>query len=217
MPSPNTIKTYVEDGYYHIYNRGVEKRRIFADSADYSKFLYFLKIYLTPVDTLYQQEPLLRPYVVNNNLSESLDLLAFCLMHNHFHLLVRQKTKDAITKLARQIMTGYSMYFNKRYGRIGSLFQGVFKASMIDSDEYLLHLSRYIHLNPKERGIAPMDYEWSSYACYVGKKDFIWLNTKIISDYFKSKNPDLNYEKFVEEFRQSTLSKTLTIEDPLES
>src|SRR3990167_8404585 len=99
MPSPNTIKTYVEDGYYHIYNRGVEKRLIFQGREDYSMFLHILKLYLSPSDRLRDELPLLRNYYVQNNLSEELQLLAFCLMPNHYHLLIHQKNKDSIIKL----------------------------------------------------------------------------------------------------------------------
>ncbi len=142
MPSKNTVKTYLENGYYHIYNRGVEKRRIFEDSQDYQRFLYYLKLYLIPSDILHKEKPLLRPHLVRANLAEEVELLAYCLMPNHFHLLVHQKTKDATTKLMRQVLTSYSMYFNKRYERLGSLFEGIFKACLVENDEYLLHLSR---------------------------------------------------------------------------
>src|SRR3989344_1185475 len=203
MPSPNTIKTYVENGYYHIYNRGVEKRTIFQDREDYTKFLYFLKIYLSPPDDVYNEFPLLRSYILSNNLSEQLDLLAFCLMPNHFHLLVRQKSKNAVTKLMRQVMTGYSTYFNRRHERVGSLFQSMFKAAPVEGDEYLLHLSRYIHLNPIARGISLDEFEWSSYLYYLGKREAQWLNTQIISEYFNNSKKGFSYKSFVEDHLES--------------
>src|SRR5579872_6250587 len=110
MPSRNALKIYIENGYYHIYNRGVEKRRIFEESPDYQRFVDYLKIYLTPVDILRKENPLLRVSIVNANMSDEVNLLAYCLMPNHFHLLLKQKTKDGITKLMRQVTTAYSMY-----------------------------------------------------------------------------------------------------------
>lgn len=198
MPSPNTIKTYSENTYFHAYNRGVEKRRIFEDSQDYQKFLYYLKIYLTPGDILHQEDPLLRLNLVKSNLSEEVSLLCFCLMPNHFHMLLHQKTKDGITKFMRQITTAYSMYFNKRYDRVGPLFQGTFKAVPVETDEQLLHLSRFIHLNPVERGVSLKEFQWSSYLNYLKKKQADWVKTDLILGFFNNQNPNSSYENFVE-------------------
>jgi len=204
MPSPNTIKTFTEDAYYHVYNRGVEKRRIFEDAEDYKKFLYYLKIYLTPTDILHQQQPLMRTYIVKNNLADEVNLLSFCLMPNHFHLLIHQKNKDGISKLMKQLATAYSMYFNKRYERIGTLFQGVYKAVMVTSDEQLLHLSRYIHLNPIARGVSIQDFQWSSYKSYVNQDGPVWVNTSPILDFFNNQNPNFSYQNFVEKSIETT-------------
>ncbi len=214
MPSPNTIKTYIENGYYHVYNRGVEKRIIFHDREDYSKFIYLLRIYLTPLDELRTEFPLLRGNIINNNLCEHVDLLAFCLMPNHFHLLIHQKNKDSITKLMRQISTAYSMYFNKRHQRIGPLFQSVFKAAAVENDQYLLHLSRYIHLNPTARGASLDEFEWSSYLYYLGKKDANWLNTQIISEYFNNSKKGFSYREFVEDYKEPMELPTNIALDP---
>lgn len=204
MPSKNALKTYVEGGYYHIYNRGVEKRRIFFDRGDYNTFLHYLSLYLTPIDEIRKEKPLLRLNIVKNNLSDEVELLAYCLMPNHFHLLVKQKAIDGITRLMRQITTGYSMYFNKRYNRQGHLFQGRFKAANIDSDEHLLHLSRYIHLNPKDRGVSLTEFEWSSYLNYLGNKNEQWVNTGLILNYFTKGNYQGTYKQFVEEYKGET-------------
>lgn len=213
MPSKNTIKEYVEGGFYHIYNRGVEKRLIFQDREDYTKFLYLLKLYLSPIDVLSKEYPLLKQHIVAHNVHGEAHLLAFCLMPNHFHLLVKQDKKDTITRLMRAVVTSYSMYFNKRYERVGSLFQGIFKASRVGTDEYLLHLSRYIHLNPIERGASLSDFQWSSYLYYLGEKEALWLNTQFIKDYFNESNPNLSYRNFVEEQQtQVELPPNITID-----
>jgi putative transposase len=221
VPSKNVIKTYAENTHYHIFNRGVEKKRIFYDRNDYTKFLYYLKIYLSPLESLDKEKLLLRANLINNNLSGEIDLLAYCLMPNHFHFLVKQNTKDGITKLMRQLTTAYSMYFNKRYNRIGPLFQGIFKACPVESDEYLLHLSRYIHLNPAERGVSPADFEWSSYPYYLGNNPPHWLKPKSILAFFKgsklNKNYDGSYKKFIEDNQKESedlkIPKNLLIEE----
>jgi putative transposase len=199
VPAKNIIKDYRENSCYHLYNRGVENRRIFEDSDDYQKFLYYIKIYLSPPDQLSKEEPLLRVNLVNGNLSENLHLIAYCLMPNHFHLLVRQKDKNAITKFMRQLTTAYSMYFNKKYSRLGPLFAGIYKASLVGSEEQIVHLSRYIHQKPRERGISVSDFPWSSYQSYIGAKEEPWLKTETVSAYFQKQNPHNNYKNFVEE------------------
>lgn len=203
MPSKNTVKTFVANSYYHVYNCGVEKRRIFEDEDDYEAFLRYLKLYLTPVDVLRKDEPLLRLYIINRNLSEELELLAFCLMSNHFHFLLHQKTKDAITKFMRSITTAYSMYFNRKYSRVGSLFQNIYKAVQVENDQSLLHLSRYIHQNPAARGVSPSDYPWSSYQNYISKRSYEWLETKTIFEYFNSSKSGSSYQNFVESNTQN--------------
>lgn len=218
MPSKNRIKSYVEDGRYHIYNRGVEKRQIFQDRDDYTKFLYLLKVYLSPPDELQKEYPLLKTHIVRNNLYGEIDLLAFCLMPNHFHLLVKQKSKQGITKLMKQVLTAYSMHFNKRHERVGHLFQSRYKAALVDSDEYLLHLSRYIHLNPIARGVSLEEFEWSSYLYYLGKRDAQWLNVKIIKEYFNDSKKGFSYKEFVEDhLLQIDLPDDLTMDSEHET
>lgn len=204
MPAKNRNKIFIENGHYHIYNRGVEKRTIFQDREDYSRFLYLLKIYLSPPEELRKEFPLLRANIVKNNLAEEIDLLAFCLMPNHFHLLIKQNAKNSMSKFMKQLLTSYSMYFNKRHQRIGPLFQDVYKAVIIETDEYLLHLSRYIHLNPTARG-APLDeFEWSSYLYYINERKALWLKPNFIKDYFNDSKKGFSYKEFVEQYLEET-------------
>src|SRR3972149_7409859 len=154
MPAKNSIKQYVENGYYHIYNRGVEKRRIFEDEQDYAVFLSYLKTYLTPKDiNLLQKElseatdALKRASILRqiklNNFSGEIKLLAYCLMPNHFHMLIKQSSSDSIDNFINSLNTRYVMYFNRKYKRIGPLFQGGYKAVLIETDEQLSYLSAY--------------------------------------------------------------------------
>lgn len=209
MPAKNSVKQFVENGYYHLYNRGVEKRNIFLDQQDYTVFLHYLKQYLDPTLSVKGSDP--------HPLSAEIELLCFCLMPNHFHLLMKQKNKHSITQLMRAVCTNYVMYFNKKYDRVGGLFQGKYKGIMIDTDSYLLHLSRYIHLNP---GSDPRSYSYSSYAYYLGWRNATWIKTEEILAYFKTAQKTslkdcLSYESFVEDFVESSeeILGNLTLEE----
>lgn len=126
-------------------------------------------------------------------------------MPNHFHLLVKQSSLNGITKIMRAVCTNYVMYFNKKYDRVGTLFQGKYKAALIQNDDYLLHLTRYIHLNPYP-GSDPKLYNYSSYNYYLGKKNANWLKTREVLGYFKTRNKiglkdHFSYESFVDDYK----------------
>ncbi|MES2971586.1 MAG: transposase [Patescibacteria group bacterium] len=186
MTSRNRIKQYVDESYYHIYNRGVAKRVIFKEKQDYAVFLNLLKRYLDDKPSFDQSG---REY---EYLHDRIELLAFCLMPNHYHLLIYAQEAAAMTRLLRGVATSYSTYFNKKYERIGPLFQDRFKASWILRDNYLLHISRYIHLNPKDW----RTWEYSSLAYYLGMKDAAWVRPKRMLELFENKN----YEQFVADY-----------------
>lgn len=215
MPSKNIIKTYIENGCYHIYNRGVEKRKIFLDEQDYKVFLSYLKIYLSPKinsandivsnengDYEDQDKTISEIYKLNNFFNK-IDLISYVLMPNHFHLEIKQKNKKEIESFMRSLITKYSKYFNKKYERVGPLFQGRYKAVLIQNTEYLLYLSKYIHLNPAElltKGQTLIQYPWSSYSIYLKKINISWLKTDFIGNNFLENgifSANL-YKKFVE-------------------
>lgn len=154
MPQKNAIKTYVEQGFYHVYNRGVEKRAIFEDPRDYAVFLGYLMAYLSPPEKD-SPSPTKRTVLsyVPKNYHDTIELHAFALMPNHFHLLIKQTDERTMESFFRSLATRYSMYFNRHYGRVGGLFQGRYKAVIVTSDEQLVHLSRYIHMNPLSLGL----------------------------------------------------------------
>ena len=227
MPHKHTVKVYIKNGYYHVYNRGVEKREIFLDDQDYTAFLYLLKYYFSPNQKI-NQHPLTR---VSNttlirprplaNVSSEIELLAYCLMPNHFHLLVKQITSRGMPKLLQSLITTYVMYFNRRCDRVGHLFQSTYKAALIQEDPHLLHVSRYIHLNPTElTGSDPVSYPYSSYPYYLGKKKSSWVKPDFILSYFDtSRNqPELNkflsYQEFVEQNKEDPKEtiRSLTID-----
>lgn len=201
MPRKNAVKPYIENGTYHIYNRGVEKRTIFMDEKDYRVFLSYLKEYLSapPEPFTKKQRFTLKgstfegiPRQPNNYFNE-VDLLAFCLMPNHYHLLIRQSSKNTIKEFMRSVGTRYTMYFNKRHDRVGALFQGTYKAVLVENDSYLLHLSRYIHLNPLKFTNNIKD-AYSSYSYYLGLNNANWVKPKLILDFFK-RNQDESFIK----------------------
>src|SRR5690606_22360993 len=130
MPSKNTVKEFTKEQYYHVYNRGVEKRAIFLDDEDYTVFLGLIKKYLTGKTDQKKHRHAF------DSLSGEVQLIAYCLMPNHFHLLLYQKSDDGITKLMRRLTTAYAMYFNNKYNRIGRLFQGTYKAAHVNADDY---------------------------------------------------------------------------------
>lgn len=226
MPSKNSIKQYIENSYYHIYNRGVEKRKIFLDQEDYKVFLNYLKIYLEPPpketqliqvqinQTLFKT--VLRPL---NNFYNDIELIAYCLMPNHFHLLVYQRPKKGIEFFMRSLGTKYSQYFNKKYERVGYLFQGTYKAVLVEEDPYLLHLTRYIHLNPSKE--TPLKGAYSSYGDYLGIRKTNWVKPQKILEYFNSAKKTsfkeiLSYQSFVEDYAQDSkeVLGNLAIDEP---
>lgn len=195
MPSRNVVKLYDTDAYYHVYNRGVEKRTIFLDSSDYAVFVHLLRRYLS-------QEPELdrfgRKY---GKLYDDVSLVAFCLMPNHFHMLIYQHDVEGVTRLMRAVAGSYTRYFNRKYERVGTLFQGVFKASRITDDAYFEHITRYIHLNPEDY----LGWDWSSLSFYLGYREVDWIHPGTAADTDGSEK----YLHFLEDYRsyQSTLDE----------
>lgn len=210
MPPKNSIKEYQEGGYYHVYNRGVEKRDIFLDSQDYHRFIGYLKLYLDQPDpqglALRDENGLsICPSHRNNNFSEEVSLLAYCLMPNHYHLLIKQTTERGMAKFMQSISTKYVMYFNRRYKRVGGLFQGRYKTVRIESENQFIGISKYIHRNPLPDNPSGsyleglVDYKYSSYGNYLGLFSQNWVKTDDILCYYPLKNGPNSYKAFVEE------------------
>jgi putative transposase len=188
MPVRNTVKNYLE-AYYHIYNRGICKELLFIDDQDYTVFLGLLKRYLgNGIDKKLNR-------VKYPNYSRDIDLLAYCLMPNHYHLFVYQHKADAIADFMRSLGVSYSMYFNKKYKRQGSLFQQRYKAVDIKDDSQLLHITRYIHLNPTKY----KTYKWSSYPYYISDKKAEWLKPSTILDLFDGDKE--KYKLFIADYK----------------
>ena len=218
MPAKNSRKIYFENSYYHVYNRGVEKRIIFQDEQDYAVFIFYLKTYLLPKNekglmdklanpnTSYKEKGNVLSLLKLNNFADEITLLAFCLIPNHFHLLIKQKSNNAMDKFLNSLGTRYTMYFNRKYKRVGRLYQDVYKAVLVNSDEQLLHLTRYIHRNPQpslaSKGQALRDLllqQPSSYPEYLQERETEWVDTNTVLGFFSKNSPSLSYQSFVEQ------------------
>lgn len=183
MPSRNVYKTDVEHSYYHVYARGQSRGKIYLDEADYAKFISLFQRYLS------EQPQMDSIGVAYPHLYDELELLCFCLMENHFHLLLYQRDEGAMQRFMRSVMTSYSRYFNKKYNRSGPLFETRYKASRISSPSYLEHVSRYIHLNRKQWRTSP----YSSIAFYTGEEQAEWLRPSRIQQFFANREDYLNF------------------------
>jgi len=172
MPIRNTTKYYDAPAYYHVYNRGVSDSAIFLDDEDRSKFLSLLARHLDANDKSQKTDG-------SEYDKYDIELIAYCLMGNHFHLLLLQENEPtAMTQLMRSVATAYTMYFNRKHRKSGHLFQSVFKASYIRDEAYLLHITRYIHMNPR----SYIRYRWSSLPYYLGKEPPAWLHPGRVND-----------------------------------
>lgn len=173
-------KQFGQGEYYHIYNRGNARADTFLDDQDYNFFLLRLKQNLLP-----ELNSKLRIQLLPAN---SFSLICYCLMPNHFHLLIRQNREITPAKLLLKVCTSYSKYFNKKYGKVGHVFQDRYKQANIYDNEYLLWLSFYIHQNPKVSNLVRSleDYEWSSYKSFIDLKYSSFCEKDVILSQFKS-------------------------------
>jgi len=172
--------------FYHIFNRGIEKRDIFREEKDYLKFSEYLIKYQKKFDWI---------------------IYCYCLMPNHFHLLI-QTGKHPLANIMRSLQTAYGVFFNKKYQRVGPVFCGRYKSIICQKGEYFLQVSKYIHLNPVKSNLSstPLDYLYSSYQEYIrGRNTFLGKNIidrramkRIVGENLSEKEIKV-YQFFVEE------------------
>lgn len=204
--------------FYHVYNRGVEKRKVFMTNQDRFRFVFSLTVFNSTTETdpnAFRAMDLMEvglPSVGRGQAGEKLvDILAFAMIENHYHLLLRQKSENGITEFMRKLGTGYTNYFNLKYQRVGSLFQGKYKFVRVQTERQLSYLPYYIHLNPLDTinknwrtGVVKGEdlekakrflriFRWSSHLDFSGQKNFPNLvNREFIQDTFGG---DRQYEK----------------------
>ena len=199
-----------EGEYYHIFNRGVNKQPIFNEAADYMRML-FLILHFQSQTPLYNLERYVRGFAKHGkfNLSgntrdrilneQKIELISFCLMPNHFHLMLLEKTEGGISYCLQRIENAYTKYFNTKYKRFGYLLQGAFQSVHVETNEQALYLSAYIHKNPCELSKWRKkfhSYPWSSYQDYLetNRWDKL-LKPNLILEQFDSSG---EYKDFVE-------------------
>lgn len=210
----NRKTVFAPGEYYHVYNRGVEKRNVFTTDEDRKRFQRLLYLCNGEKPIIYRLVQGLTLY--NTDVGKRLTAVgAYVLMPNHFHLLLKETKEGGISGFLQKLTTGYAMYFNKKYDRVGPLFQGAFKAEHANKDEYLKYLFAYIHLNPiksvdpgwGEKHIRDAakakahlkEYPFSSYPDLAGKKrpEGAILGSKEFPGYFSNK---VEFDDLVEEW-----------------
>lgn len=206
---------------YHVLNRGVEKRQIFLDKQDHLRFIHNLYELNNQnrVETTYYN---FRDYGASGKITKAskksrkllVDILAFCLMPNHYHILLAPRVENGVPQFMQKVNMGYSKYFNQKYERVGTLFQGRYKSVSVIANTHFLHLPFYIHFNPldlsypewrENKILNPKTaleflktYRWSSHLDYLGIKNFpSLLNTKPLIEIFGS---NVDYQKLVENY-----------------
>jgi putative transposase len=213
---------FITEEYYHIYNRGIDKRVIFKSNKDYDRFIMLLFVSNSNVQSfrldnlINQQHKKFNEIMILDKGEPLVSIGAWCLMENHFHLLVRQKVDGGITKFMRKLGVGYSMFFNIKYHRTGALFGGLFKSKLVGVDDnYMRQLFGYIHINPLEIGFPDWkdkinrpstemkkfleSYRYSSYLDYIGedRTEKNIIDPKNFPDYFQSSQ---SFQNFVENY-----------------
>lgn len=191
-------KTILATGeYYHILNRSIQGIPILKGKRECTLFLEAIKYYLQPNPPTRFSIYRVSKERYRINLEESLvGIINFCLMPNHFHFTLRQEKEKGIRKFIQRLTNSFAHYFNLKYKNKGPLFEGNFKAIRVETDEQLIHLSRYIHLNPVTAYLVenPEDYPYSSYRAYLKKEDSEIVDSSSILEHFSS--PE-RYQGFV--------------------
>ncbi|MBI5045917.1 MAG: transposase [Candidatus Niyogibacteria bacterium] len=190
--------------FYHLYNRGNNKGKIFLNDNDKVRFLNLLFLCNDTKSIVFRDIPKSAIYNKKRRANTLVDIGGYCLMPNHFHLLVHEKEENGISLFMQKLLTAYSLYFNKKHNRTGKLFEGVFGAAHADDDGYLKYLFAYIHLNPikliephwKETGIVDIaraekflhDYKYASYLDYIGdaRPEATIINKDAFPEYFEN-------------------------------
>lgn len=182
--------TFAPDEFYHLYNRGIDRRIIFRNDNDRNRFVALLYLCNSNQSFHFQKLPKNELFMIDRK-DTLIDILAYCLMNNHFHILAKEKTDNGISTFMHKLATAYTMYFNKINERKGRLFETNFQARHIDSDQYLQYVNAYIHLNP----IKIIEPEWkkSKINNQDGAKNFLNnYNYSSYLDYLNYQRPESN-------------------------
>ncbi len=186
---------------YHVYNRGTEKRKIFMDKSDYSRFIFIMELFNKSDRGFNVTRNLSLGYANKMKTEKLVNIETFSLMPNHYHLMLEELVDGGISKFLQKVMTGYAMYFNKKYKRTGGLFQGKAKSKHIDKDSYYMQLKAYIDLNPVE--LFDKDWKKNMYVKSIDKtlkflSEYEWGSCKDFSTYKKYLEGKANLPTFEE-------------------
>lgn len=205
---PHRKTPLVTEQIYHVFNRSVARQPIFLTDTNYKRALSVLEYYNFSKPSLrfshFNRLPLAQKDEFLKNLKNSgkpcIELLAFCFMPNHVHFLIKEIMENGISTFMRNFQNSYAKYFNLKTDRTGTLFQAMFKAVRIETDEQLLHIARYIHLNPITSFVLKdieelMIYPWSSFPVYLGKQTLDILNTEMVLNFFPSLKHFIDFNK----------------------
>ncbi|PIR13251.1 hypothetical protein COV49_02820 [Candidatus Falkowbacteria bacterium CG11_big_fil_rev_8_21_14_0_20_39_10] len=182
--------------YYHIYNRGVDKREIFQDQWDYVRFIKSIRVFnnIRPSGSVYLQDKLKSSPNPSKDSDCLIEIIAYSLLPNHFHFLVKQLKDNGISKFMQKLGMGYTNYFNYKHGRSGYLFQGKFKSKRIKSHEHLCYVSSYVNGNIEIHKVAiAKSWPWSSYQDYLGIRNGTLCDKESVLNDLKSV---FEYERF---------------------
>lgn len=205
MPSKHVVRNFTEENIYHIYNKGLEDKVIFQDSQEYEIFLYYIYIYTKPLERVLEKYPNLPFRLRYNNIAQDIDIIAYTLLPTHFHLLVRQHTRDGISRLLKQLTNAYTYYYNRKNKRSGPLMQGRYKAVSVDIDKQLKHLLRHLDREPQETGTTEdfRTYPYSSYKEYIEEDEGRITKPRLIKSFLGSPQSYTHYMNDSEDYQKS--------------
>ncbi len=217
MKSGARVKPAINE-IYHVYNRGVEKREVFIDDWDKKRFLHNLYVF-NDNRPIKNNKRLLKEVGLpsSEEREKMVEIMAFTLMQNHYHLMLKQITENGITEFMRKIGTGYTNYFNTKYNRVGPLFQGKYKMALVNNDRHFLFLPHYIHLNPLDSKMPEWrlgrvnnltaaasllsSYKWSSYGAYTSIKNLPYIKNLLDLQLIQETHGNgINYKKSIFEW-----------------
>lgn len=186
---PRRAITFTKGGFYHVYNRGASRLSIVREERNYAYLLRLMKQVSAKCE---------------------LTIIAYCLLPNHYHWLVRQDADTPVSALPKRVFGSYSQAFNKAYKHSGTLFEGTFRATVVDTEPYLWHLCRYVHANPVKHGLvrAPELWPYSNYLEWTGQRDSALVDRQFIDAHF---GEPARYQAFVGEYlhRRTVLPRDL--------
>jgi putative transposase len=200
-------KHIISPGFvYHVFNRGIAQQPVFFDKRDYQRFLSLINYYrysslelrFSYFNRLALEERMAYMEKLRKNGQKNAIVFAFCLMDNHFHLLMKELIEDGIKKFIANLQNSYAKYINTKNKRNGSLFQEMFRAVRVETDEQFLHVARYIHLNPFVSKIVKnleelQDYPWSSLGNYLDKRTWEFVDTDFLMSFYASRGKFMNF------------------------